>query len=436
MITYGRKTTGILERLETFEALYRDKEPKIHAFVPEGDRFKRLVQEAAALERRVRKAGRLPFGRSRRKSAQVRPPLHGMLLGVKDIFHVDGFPTQAGSRLPAHQLRGTEATCVTLLREAGMLVAGKTATTEFAYFAPGPTRNPHNTEHTPGGSSSGSAAAVAAGLVDLALGTQTIGSIIRPASYCGVVGFKPSYGRISTEGVIPLAKSLDHVGLFAQDVVTIANAAAILCAGWAPKAGSGQKTYLAAPTGTYLARAGEEMRTHFERLVKLLEGSGYQVKRLDLFEDLNEITERHNLILAAEAAQVHSRWYESYRSLYHEKTATLIEKGFAVSAKALKSALDGVSFFRLNLSTLMEIHGIEMWISPSATGPAPKGLASTGDPIMNLPWSQAGFPTISLPSGFSKDGLPLGLQVAADFNRDEDLLSWSAAIEHDLLELV
>ncbi len=142
----------------------------------------------------------------------MRPPLFGIPIGIKDIFHVNGFSTHAGSRLPPKQLMGEEAKCVSDLKKAGALILGKTVTTEFAYFEPGPTMNPHNPNHTPGGSSSGSAAAVAAGLCPLALGSQTIGSIIRPASFCGVVGYKPSYDRISRDGVIPVSPSLDHIG--------------------------------------------------------------------------------------------------------------------------------------------------------------------------------------------------------------------------------
>src|SRR3972149_2199567 len=198
MIRYAPKKTKVQERIDQFEELYKIKEPRIHAFLPEAGRSARLQREAGALDRKLGKQAK-------------HSPLFGLLLGVKDIFHADGFPTQAGSRLPTRALRGPKAASVTLLHKAGMLIAGKTVTTEFAYFSPGPTRNPHNTAYTPGGSSSGSAAAVAAGLVGLALGTQTIGSTTRPASYCGVVGFKPSLGRISTAGVIPLAKSLDHV---------------------------------------------------------------------------------------------------------------------------------------------------------------------------------------------------------------------------------
>ncbi len=169
--------------LDRVEALFAEREPEVRAFLPEEGRFDRLRREAAALE-------------ARWPDPERRPPLFGVLAGVKDIFHVDGFETGGGSRLPPEVLRGPEAASVTTLRAAGALILGKAVSTEFAYFAPGPTRNPWNPEHTPGGSSSGSAAAVGAGLAPLALGTQTIGSIIRPAAFCGAVGYKPSYERI------------------------------------------------------------------------------------------------------------------------------------------------------------------------------------------------------------------------------------------------
>src|SRR5947209_3973031 len=196
-------------------------EPHIQALVPEPDRRSRLLSEATALQKRF-------------PDPQSRPPLYGILLGVKDIFSVDGFPTHAGSQLPPELFEGREASCVTRLREAGVLLLGKTISTEFAYFEPGPTRNPHNLKHTPGGSSSGSAAAVAAGFCPLALGTQTIGSVVRPAAFCGVVGFKASYGRIATDGLISCAASLDTIGFFTQDVAGIALVAPLLCNDWQP----------------------------------------------------------------------------------------------------------------------------------------------------------------------------------------------------------
>ena len=416
MIAPTTKQAVIEQRLDEFEIAFKEKEPRIHAFIAETGRFARLRKQADAL-----KQNPLPLS-----------PLFGKLFAAKDIFRVDGLPTKAGSRIPAAEFRGKEASSVTKLRQAGMLVAGKTVTTEFAYFAPGPTRNPHSPEHTPGGSSSGSAAAVAAGLVDLALGTQTIGSIIRPASFCGVIGFKPSYARISADGVIPLAPSLDHVGLFAKNVATIKEAAKLLCNDWSASEENATKPTLAIPAGEYHAKASGQMRRHFNGVIKLLEKTGYWVKLLDPFPDFTEIAERHHVILAAEASQVHASWYEAYGPLYHHRMASLIEEGFAIPQSRLEDAQRGSRELRLDLSSLMDMHGIDVWLSPSAVGPAPLGLASTGDPVMNLPWTQAGLPTLNLPAGIDSNGLPLGLQLSADFGRDEDLLAWAIGIERAL----
>src|SRR5258708_13588759 len=196
-------------------------DPLVHAFLPEVDRRARLKGDAAALQARFPD----PAGR---------PPLYGIPVGVKDTFNVDGFPTQAGSQLPPELVGGAEATCVTMLRAAGALILGKTVTTEFAYFEPGPTRNPHNLNHTPGGSSSGSVAAVATGFCPLALGTQVIGSTIRPAAFCGIVGFKSSYGRIPITGLLQCADSVEHVGYFTTDVAGAALVAPLLCSDWQP----------------------------------------------------------------------------------------------------------------------------------------------------------------------------------------------------------
>src|SRR5579863_5430615 len=196
-------------------------EPELHALLPEKDRRQRLMREAKVLQERFPKPSQ-------------RPPLYGIPVGVKDVFRVDGFPTRAGSQLPAELFAGAEASCVRTLRNAGTIMLGKTISTEFAWIEPGPTRNPHHPGHTPGGSSSGSAAAVAAGYCPLALGTQTIGSTIRPAAFCGIVGFKPSYGRIPTDGLILFSESVDTIGLFTQDVAGMVVAASLLCNNWRP----------------------------------------------------------------------------------------------------------------------------------------------------------------------------------------------------------
>ena len=179
-------------------------------------------------------------------------------MGVKDIIRVDGFPTRAGSRLPPHLFAGPQAACVTALRRAGALVLGKTVTTEFAGFEPGPTANPHRPGHTPGGSSSGSAAAVAAGYCPLALGTQTIGSVIRPAAFCGIVGFKPSLGRIATAGLVDFSPAVDTVGIFTQDLAGMGSVAAVLCGEWRRRT-EADKPVLGVPLGS-LPGAGHGCR--------------------------------------------------------------------------------------------------------------------------------------------------------------------------------
>jgi Asp-tRNA(Asn)/Glu-tRNA(Gln) amidotransferase A subunit family amidase len=316
------------------------------------------------------------------------------------------------------------------VRRAGALVLGKTVTTEFAYFAPGPTRNPRNRAHTPGGSSSGSAAAVAAGLCPLSLGTQTIGSIIRPASFCGIVGFKPTYRRIPTDGVIPLAPSLDHVGLFTQDVSGAALAASVLCDGWTPA--SVGRPVLGIPSGPYLASAGEVSQGQFQRAVGRLEAAGFVIRTIDVMDDFETIAGNNQTILAAEAAQVHSEWFGKYRELYHERTAQLVLRGRELGEEELARARDGQAVLRRELQTAMDDAGIDLWVAPSTVGPAPRGLESTGDPVMNMPWSQAGFPALTMPCGTDDAGLPLGLQLVARFYDDERLLAWAESMEATL----
>jgi Asp-tRNA(Asn)/Glu-tRNA(Gln) amidotransferase A subunit family amidase len=349
-------------------------------------------------------------------------------VGIKDIFHVEGFPTQAGSQLPPEVLKGRQAQSVTLLRDAGALIIGKTVSTEFAYFAPGPTRNPHNLDHTPGGSSSGSAAAVAAGLSPQAMGTQTIGSVIRPAANSGVAGYKPSYDRISRTGVIPLAPTLDHVGIFAADVAGAELLAGLLCPDWQLTV-AGIKPVLAVPEGPYLDAASEEGLAHFRSACEQLSEAGYTIKSVPALAGFDKITARHMLVLSAEVAQVHAEWYDRYSDLYHPRTAGLIEQGHDVSIGELTEALAGCRELRRFLTAQMENQGIDLWIAPASPGPAPKGLASTGDPIMNLPWTQSGLPAVNLPAGRNSAGLPLGLQVVGRWYEDEKLLDWAADLE-------
>ena len=408
--------------IDALAARFTEREGTVRAFLPEDGRWARLHREADAL---------LAAASS---DALARLPLVGALLGVKDVFRVAGFPTAAGSRLPPELFEGSEAPSVTALRSAGALVVGKTVSTEFAYFAPGATSNPHDPERTPGGSSSGSAAAVGAGLCNLALGTQTIGSISRPAAYCGVVGFKPTFGRVSTDGVVPLAPSLDHVGCFTPDVAG-ARAAAQIWLGPASAATAvrGAKPRLAVPIGPYLERADDDGRVHFAATVQRLRDAGYDVVEVPAMEDFSDIEARHRRIVAAEAAAVHAPWFDAHRALYAPQTVELVERGRSMAPEQWRADLGGRDALRRQLESLLERRGCDLWLTPAARGAAPLGLASTGDPVMNLPWTHAGLPTLALPAGRAVGSrMPIGIQLAARAGADLALLDMALELERAL----
>lgn len=409
---------SLTKLLDDLEDRFQRREGEVRAFVPEPARFDRLRQDVARLTARFAEGSR--------------PALFGVPVGFKDIIHLDGFATRGGSRLLPEELQGEEGPLAGALREAGCLVLGKTESTEFAYFAPGPTRNPLRLDHTPGGSSSGSAAAVAAGLSPLTLGTQTIGSISRPASYCGVVGYKPSYDRTSREGVIPLAPSLDHVGFFTSDVAGAKFVARLTCADWADRPGLG-RPILGVPVGPYLERASSRARGELETRCKKLRAAGYAVREIPAFSDIDAIETRHHLLVAREAAAVHTKWYAAHADLYHPKTRELIQEGQATSNDAALSAVNGRVRLRHELVALMDAEGIDLWLSPGAPDGAPQGLESTGDPVMNLPWTHCGFPTVTLPGIRAEAEMPIGLQVSARWFEDESLLHWAEEIEQVIL---
>ena len=394
------------------------EDPLIQALLPEPARRQRLTREAEAL------LASFP-------DSAARPSLFGLLVGVKDFFRVDGFPTKAGSKLPAALFDGAESEVVTLLKQNGALIAGKTVTTEFAYFQPGPTRNPRNPEHTPGGSSSGSAAGVAAGFFPLALGTQTIGSVIRPAAFCGIIGFKPSYDRIPTSEMLFFSRSVDHVGLFSQDVATMQLACSALCDSWDGSKGAPPQGLpaLAVPDGPYLDEAEEAGRQHFEATLDRLAAEGFRIERVPFFPDYADLKRRHRRLTAVEVAQVHKHWYREYSDRYSVHMHEIMRTGATVSDEER----DDIRADQLRLRHAMDgallSAGADLWVAPAATGPAPKGIHATGNPIMNLPWTNVGVPALSIPTGETVDGLPLAVQFCAPFGADERLLAWGEAIE-------
>jgi Asp-tRNA(Asn)/Glu-tRNA(Gln) amidotransferase A subunit family amidase len=317
---------------------------------------------------------------------------------------------------------------VALLRAAGALVVGKTVTAEFAFNAPGPTRNPLHLAHSPGGSSSGSAAAVAAGLVVLALGTQTVGSVIRPAAYCGISGFKPTYARSPSDGLIANAPTFDTVGLFAPDVAGLVLAAPVLCASWRPVTVD-KLPVLGVPDGPYLEQSSVEARAAFETLVTTLAATGYDVRRTPALADISAVNERNQVINLVELARTHEQLFIAHADLYRDQTAAAVREGRQVSGDAYERALAERVNFAAGLVSLMDRAGIDAWIAPAATGPAPLGITTTGSPLMNLPWTQARLPVVTVPAGRAPSGgLPLGLQCVARPGADEALLTWAARL--------
>ncbi len=391
-------------------------EDKIQALIPEKGRFERLRLEAENLIQKY-------------PDPATRPPLYGVLVGVKDIFHVNGFPTGAGSRLDPALLEGPEASAVKILKDAGALILGKTVTTEFAYYEPGPTRNPQNIGYTPGGSSSGSAAAVAAGYCPLALGTQTIGSTIRPAAFCNVVGFKPTYNRIDPQGIIPFSASVDHVGIFTQDLKGMELVASILCMNWkgsySPKR---KKPVLGIPQGPYLEKASPATLEAFNKNLKNLEENGFVVKKVQSFKDIDRIASCHGKLIGAELAEVHKDWFVKFKDKYRKKTAELILQGQKVGREELEEVRAARLKLRDELMNIMDRASMDLWVAPAAVDAIPQGIESTGDPAMNLPWTNSGLPSLYIPGGISPKMIPLGLQITARVMDDEAILIWGKEI--------
>jgi Asp-tRNA(Asn)/Glu-tRNA(Gln) amidotransferase A subunit family amidase len=369
-------------------------------------------------------------------------PLHGVPVGIKDIFDTADMPTENGSVICAGRTPSRDATVVARLRAAGAVIMGKTVTTEFAYFSPGKTRNPHRAEHTPGGSSSGSAAAVASNMIPLALGSQTNGSTIRPAAYCGVIGFKPTHGLISRDGVLALSRTLDHVGLFARSIDDIALLAEQV-AGYdendpdtRPRARlpfcqlAAEEPPLA-PMFAFIKtpmweRADEETREGFAEIIEQL---GSQVEEVELFPSAGEAWQWHETIMAAEMAFNLRREWERARDRLSEPLRAQIERGRKARAVDYLGALSRIKPVHESFVELFE-QRYDAILTPAAPSPAPKGLSSTGDPCFCTLWTLCGMPAISLPLLQSSDGLPIGVQLVGPRDSDARLLRtarWLAA---------
>ena len=369
-------------------------------------------------------------------------PLHGIPLGIKDIYYTAGVETAAGSKVLAGFIPTFDATVVRRLQEAGTILLGKTATTEFAYADPAATRNPWNPGHTPGGSSSGSAAGVAAGMCLGAFGTQTMGSIVRPASFCGVVGLKPTYGRVSRHGIIPLAWSMDYPGPIAK---TVRDTALLLSAVAGPDphdssaAGKPVPSYVEGlnmspcgltagiPDRYFPERSSPAVAAAFHEAVRVLETLGVRTHEVKLPDCFEAGVDAGRVIMHAEGAAFHRDWFKTRWEDYGRKLAGLIEAGLLIPAASYLRAQQVRSLAIAAMRGLLT--EVDVLITPSTPGPAPEGLASTGDPVFNAPSSIFGFPALGLPMGVAPSGLPLGLQIMGRHFDERTVLRIGAAYE-------
>jgi Asp-tRNA(Asn)/Glu-tRNA(Gln) amidotransferase A subunit family amidase len=357
-----------------------------------------------------------------------RGPLHGIPLAIKDIFDVFDWPTAAGSRLWKNSIARQDAVVVRRLRQAGAVFLGKTVTTQYASFDPPPTRNPWNLARTPGGSSSGSAAALACGMCLGALGSQTGGSITRPASYCGVAGCKPTFGRISVDGVVPLAPSLDHVGPLARCVRDLAILLQAIgerpaSAGWwdahqPANAGRSPAPRLGRFRGLFDHRADSAVTEMMRQVCTRLEKQGAIIIDVPEPAAFAEVLPRHRTIMAVESAAFHQERLRRHPEDYDPWIRKLLEEGLNCPAPEYARCKDHQKLLRSEMEPCFD--GIDALLTPATTNPAPDA-GSTGDPAFNSPWSYTGFPTISFPAGLSPDGLPLAIQLVGRPGSESEL---------------
>ena len=375
-----------------------------------------------------------------RQEGKALGPLHGIPVGVKDIFDTKDMATEDGTVLHAGRTPAEDATAVSRLRQAGAVIMGKTVTTELAVFSPGKTRNPHDPERTPGGSSSGSAAAVAAHMVPLAIGSQTNGSVIRPAAFCGVYGFKPSHGLISRHRVLQLSRQLDHVGVFARSIEDAALLAQALMGfdehdpDTAPRARPTLVETAAEepPVTPNIAFVKSPLWDHAsddtkEAFAELVEHLGDDADEAELPEIFEGAVEWHRIIMEADLARYLAPEYERGKDRLSAILRQMIERGQGILAVDYNHAVDQIAILNAALGGLFERY--DALLTPAAPGEAPKGLDSTGNPIFCTIWTLCGLPAITLPILKGAAGMPMGAQLVAPKGDDGRLLRTARWLE-------
>ena len=404
-------------------------EPHIRAWVTL-DR-EAVLDEAEKLDRDLEKNG-------------PRGPLHGVPVGLKDIIHAEGMKTTAGSKVYADHVPGYNATAVTRLKEAGAIIQGKVVTCEFALSDPSPTRNPWNPEYCPGGSSSGSATSVATRMTPATLGTQTGGSTCRPAAYNGIVGLKPTYGRISRYGVIPVSWSLDTVGILVRSVEDAAIMLGVM-AGHDPHDPSSSKEPVPDYRGSldgvqappriglirefFLEKCTDEVRKNTEDVAQKLGQAGATIEEIALPKGFESCYAPHRLILNTECAAVHEEMFKKHADDYGPRVRGIVESAMLVPAVRYLQAQRIRRGFRDEMVAIAS--KVDALLTPTTPTPAPRDLNITGDPLFQTPWTFATIPTITIPSGLSESGLPMGVQFEGLPFGEPKLLAvahWSEAV--------
>jgi Asp-tRNA(Asn)/Glu-tRNA(Gln) amidotransferase A subunit family amidase len=364
--------------------------------------------------------------------ADVARPLGGLPIGVKDVIDTADYPTSYGSPIWAGFRPRGDAACVAWARAAGAVVAGKTVTTEFAVRSPGPTRNPANLAHTPGGSSSGSAAAVADGMVPLAFGTQTAGSIIRPAAYCGIVGYKPTYGTISRIGMKIMADSLDTMGVMARSVADCALFAGALSGRdmGDPARATGSAPRVGICRSPSWKGAAPETVALMERATGALAKAGATVAERELPAPYAALEQAHPAIMNIESARALGWELTTQRHLISAALRERLEPAMAEAPEVLDAALATARGCIDGFPAVMD--GVDILVTPSAPGEAPEGIAWTGDPAFNFIWTTLRVPCVTVPVGTGPNGLPMGIQIVGRAGDDRAVLAWAAWVQNAL----
>jgi len=426
MLSAADAALEIREGRLTSEELVQACLERIRALEPEVQAWAFLDEDHALEQARA--------ADERKRSGKPIGPLHGVPVGVKDIFDTADMPTENGTVLHRGRMPREDSAAVRSLRAAGAVILGKTVTTECAYFSPGKTRNPHNPEHTPGGSSSGSAAAVAAGMVPLALGSQTNGSVIRPAAFCGVFGFKPTHGLIPRTGVLQLSRTLDHVGFFSRNVEDLALLAEVL-QGY----DEGDPDTRPRARIPFQALAAEDppippmlafIKTpHWERadpdskeaFGELMEALGDRAEEVELFPSAAEAWNWHKSIMEAEMAANLEREWRMGKDKLSDELRSLMERGRELPALEYQRALRSIAPVADSFDELF-MERYDAILTPAALGTAPKGLGSTGDPSFCSLWTLLGMPALSVPLMQGANRLPLGAQLVGRGGFDARLM--------------